>query len=176
MPLGRPKRDEADTMHWLEVDASMTGTMTFKDPVNLRINGQFDGTLDIKGNLSIGEKAQVKATIQGESIIIAGSVKGSITATDRVELTSSARVIGKVSCGRVIMQDGAILHGTLEMDNSGSNEKWISATELAKYLEVDADTVVKWAKEGRLPAKQNGSQWQFDRAKVEDWLAKEKVK
>lgn len=176
MPLMRPKNDESNVMRWLEVDASMTGTMTFKDPVNLRINGQFDGTLNTKGNLEIGEKAQVKANIQGESITIAGVVQGSIVATDRVELTATARVTGKILCTRVIMQDGAKLQGTLDMDNSSGNEHWINANELAKYLEVDADTVVKWAKEGRLPARQNGSQWQFDRAKVEDWLTKEKVK
>ena len=50
------RRGDASDEKVLEVDASMTGTLTFKDPVNLRINGRFDGTLDTKGSLTIGEK------------------------------------------------------------------------------------------------------------------------
>lgn len=176
MALGRQKQAESGVERWLEVDASMTGTLAFKDPVNLQINGQFDGTLDTKGNLSIGQKAQVKATIQGESITVGGTITGSILATTRLELLSSARVTGKVSSPRVIMHDGAILHGTIEMVGARGGSPWMTAEELARYLEVDINTVTQWAQAGRLPAQQEGSQWRFDRTKVEEWLAHEKIK
>ena len=176
MALGRQKQEQSLTEKWLEVDASMTGTLTFKDPVNLQINGRFEGTLDTKGNLSIGEKAQVKATIHGESIIIHGTVSGNVTATTRVELLTGARVTGKISSPRVIMQDGAVLHGTLEMLNGRSESAWLTSDELARYLEVDAATVVQWAQSGRLPAQREGDQWRFERAKIEEWLAQEKIK
>ncbi|MFH1644925.1 MAG: polymer-forming cytoskeletal protein, partial [Candidatus Omnitrophota bacterium] len=45
----------------LDVDASMQGSMVFKDAVNLRINGAFDGSLDTRGKLTIGEGAVVCA-------------------------------------------------------------------------------------------------------------------
>jgi excisionase family DNA binding protein len=176
MALGRQKHVESGTERWLEVDASMTGTLAFKDPVNLQINGQFDGTLDTKGNLAIGQKAQVKATIQGEAITIGGTVTGTVTATIRVELLPSARVTGKISCPRVIMQEGAVLHGTLEMVGVRGTSPWMMIEELARYLEVDAGTIVEWAQSGRLPAQQEGGQWRFDRAKIEEWLAREKIK
>jgi cytoskeletal protein CcmA (bactofilin family) len=95
MAFRRPKDEGGD--RWLEMDASMTGTLTFKDPVNLQINGRFEGTLDTKGNLSIGEKAEVKATIRGEAITIAGTVNGDVTASSRVELLPSARVVGRIT-------------------------------------------------------------------------------
>ena len=153
MALGRQKQEQTTAIEkWLEVDASMTGTLTFKDPVNLQINGRFEGTLDTKGNLSIGERAQVKATIQGEAIIVHGTVTGNITATTRVELLAGARVTGKVSSPRVIMQDGAILHGTLEMLGERPTGAWLTLEELARYLEVDVATVSQWAQGGRLPA------------------------
>ena len=176
MALGRQKQGEAGTEKWLEVDASMTGTLSFKDPVNLLINGQFEGTLDTKGNLSIGERASVKATIRGESISISGTVNGNITATNRVEFLSTARVTGKVSSPRVSMQEGAILQGTLEMLGSRGDSPWMTVEELARYLEVDAATVLEWAQGGRLPAQREGSQWRFERAKIEEWLAHEKIK
>ena len=176
MALGRQKQGEASTERWLEVDASMTGSLTFKDPVNLQINGRFDGTLDTKGNLSIGEKAHIKATIQGEAITIGGTVNGTITATSRVELLAGARVTGKVSSPRVIMHDGAILQGTLEMLGGRGESPWMTIEELARYLEVDAGTVTQWAQGGRLPASREGDQWRFERTKIEEWLAHEKIK
>jgi len=166
------------TERWLEVDASMTGSLTFKDAVNLQINGRFDGTLETKGVLAIGEKAQVKATIQGEMIVIGGIVNGTITATTRVELLATARVNGKISSPRVVMQDGAVLQGTLEMGASQlqGQGRWMTVEELARYLEVDAATVSQWAQGGRLPAQREGSEWRFERSRIEEWLAHEKVK
>lgn len=172
----RRNRDEGAGERWLEVDASMTGTLTFKDPVNLQINGQFEGTLDTKGNLSIGEKAQVRATIQGESIIIGGSVTGQITATNRVELQATARVSGKVISPRLVMHEGAILHGTLEMMGIRPEGRWMTVEELARYLEVDAATVTQWAQNGRLPAQREQNDWRFERQKIEEWLAHERIK
>ena len=176
MALGRQKQSETSTEKWLEVDASMTGTLAFKDPVNLQINGRFEGTLDTKGNLSIGEHAQVKATIQGESIAVSGTVSGNITATTRVELHATARLTGKVATPRLTVHDGAILHGTVEMIGGRTESPWMTIEELARYLEVDANTVSQWAEGGRLPAQREGSQWRFDRTKIEEWLAHEKIK
>ena len=176
MALGRQKQEQPTTEKWLEVDASMTGTLAFKDPVNLQINGRFDGTLDTKGNLSIGEKAQVKATIQGDAITIRGSVIGNVTASARVELLAGARVTGKISSPRVIMHDGAILHGTLDMATSQPQSVWLSVEDLARYLEVDSATIQQWVQAGRLPGQRDGEQWRFERAKIEEWLAQEKIK
>ena len=175
MALRRGKQD-GDSEKWLEVDASMTGTLTFKDPVNLQINGQFEGTLDTKGRLRIGGAATVKATIRGEEITIAGSVEGDVTATQRLELSAGARLTGKVRSPRVIMQDGAILQGTLEMAGTGGTNSWMTIGELARYLEVDDDTITQWAEGGRLPAVRDGSTWRFERTKIEGWLAQEKTK
>ena len=176
MAFRKPKGDESGGERWLEVDASMTGTLAFKDPVNLQINGRFEGTLDTKGNLSIGDKATVKATIHGEAITIGGTVNGTVTATSHVELLASARVTGKVVSPRVIMKDGAVLNGTLEMNGAVNTSPWMSVEELARYLEVDAETVGQWAQSGRLPSQHEGGALRFERAKIEEWLAQEKIK
>ena len=172
----RQQKDEPVTEKWLEVDASMTGTLAFRDPVNLRINGTFEGALDTKGSLSIGERAKVKATIQGEAITIGGTVSGTIAASNRVELLSGARVTGKVTSPRMVMHEGAIFDGTLEMSGARQDRAWMTVDELAKYLEVEAGTVSQWAQAGRLPAQREDGEWRFDRTKVEEWLAQERIK
>jgi len=175
MALRRRPEDEGQP-RLLEVNASMTGTLSFKDPVNLQINGQFEGTLDTKGSLAIGDKAQIKATIRGESITIAGSVEGTIVASRRLELQGSAHVVGKVTTPRLIVQEGAVLQGTCEMRTDRTDSPWMTLEELARYLEVEVNTVLEWAQSGRLPAQREGNAWRFERKRVEEWLAKEKIK
>ena len=176
MAFRKGKDEDSTQERWLEVDASMTGSLTFKDPVNLQINGRFEGTLDTKGNLSIGDKATVKATIRGEAITISGTVQGTVTASSHVELKTSARIEGKIISPRVIMKDGAVLNGSLEMTGGGQASPWMNVEELARYLEVDGATVTQWAQSGRLPSQREGSSWRFERTKIEEWLAQEKIK
>ena len=70
----------------LDVDASMQGTLAFRDPVNLRINGNFEGKLDTKGSLTIGDNASVRADIKGEEIMIGGKVVGNILAEKELKI------------------------------------------------------------------------------------------
>ena len=176
MALRRKPAEDQMQPRLLEVDASMKGTLSFKDPVNLQINGQFEGTLETKGSLSIGEKAQVKATISGEQIQIAGSVEGPVTASQRLELLGTARVVGKVTTPKLIIQEGAVLQGACDMLTAAGESQWLSLDELARYLEVDASTIMEWAQAGRLPSQRDGMKWRFERRSIEEWLAHEKIK
>ena len=80
----------------LDVDAAMSGSLVFRDAVNLRINGKFDGTMETKGTLVISQTAAVNAHIVGDEIVVAGRLKGEILAKQRLVLLPSAVVEGKV--------------------------------------------------------------------------------
>ncbi|MFH1246066.1 MAG: polymer-forming cytoskeletal protein [Candidatus Omnitrophota bacterium] len=169
----------------LEVDASMQGSLVFRDPVNLRINGKFEGTLNTKGSLIIGENAKVKADIIGENIIVSGKVTGNVIASNTLTLTRAAYLAGDIRTTRLTIEDGAILQGKCQMSQINLKEKEISRTieeetrmtveELAKYLEVDTDSVIDWAKKGRIPAQREGNLWNFDRNRIDAWIASEKI-
>jgi len=47
----------------------------------------------------------------------------------------------------------------------------LSASQAAKFLGLHAKTVVRMAREGRLPATKALGRWRFVRTAVEDWLA-----
>ena len=64
----------------VEISAQMQGSLIFKDPINLKINGEFTGSLDTKGTLSIGSAATIAANITGDNIVIAGKIDGDIVA------------------------------------------------------------------------------------------------
>ena len=176
MEMRRTKGQEPSEERWLEVDAAMTGSLNLKDPVNLSINGQFEGTLDAKGNLLIGKSAQVKATIHAEKLVIGGEIQGDVVATTIVEVLATGRINGKITTPRLVVQDGAMVQGTIEMAGQRGAGQLMTVDELARYLEVDASTVTQWAQEGRLPGQRDGDTWQFERPRIETWLAQEKVK
>ena len=110
----------------IDIEAGLQGDLKFTGLVNLRINGSFEGALEAKGILVIGEKAEVKAkTIKGDNITIAGKVKGDIICGERLELLPTARVMGGVETPVLIVNEGAILKGNCQMpvDDKGAEDK-----------------------------------------------------
>jgi excisionase family DNA binding protein len=175
--MGR-KDKKHETEKVLEVDASMQGTLIFKDYVNLRINGTFEGVLNTKGSLMIGENAVVNADITGESIIIAGKVSGNITALKDLKLISPARVIGDIKTPSLSIAEGAIFDGTSRMLGKADSfmANIMTPDDLAKYLEIETNLVHEWANSGKLPGTKDGANWKFERAKIDDWVAQGKIK
>ena len=168
--LGRGKgKEEGERV--LDVTASMQGSLIFQEPVSLRISGRFEGTLETRGELTIGEAAQVRADITGESIIVAGRVDGKIIAKRSLKLVPPAFVRGQVWTPVLEVETGASLDGTIHMGGQGAK---LSTKDLAEYLEVDSRTVEQWAREGKLPGTQEGGQWQFEKSKVDEWVATQK--
>ncbi|MCM8780090.1 MAG: polymer-forming cytoskeletal protein [Candidatus Omnitrophica bacterium] len=154
----------------LDVDASMQGTLNFKEAVNLRINGKFEGTLETKGNLTIGENAVVFANITGDNIIIGGKVRGKIVARERLTLLPTAFLQGDMVPAKLNVAEGAVIEGSCHMLHD-----YFNAEELAKYLEVDLNSILEWATNGKIPATKEGGEWKFERKAIDAWIIKEKV-
>ena len=178
--MGKRDKKHEDT-RVLDVDAAMQGSLVFKDPVNLKINGRFEGTLNTKGNLMIGENAVVNADITGDSIVIAGKVNGNIHAIKELKLISPACVVGDIKTPLLSVAEGAILEGNCGMlgkskEAPGSRYNMMTMDELAKYLEVDMGMISEWVNNGKLPGFKEGDSWKFDRMKIDEWVSLGKIK
>jgi len=177
--LGKGKKKVEEKV--LDVDASMQGTLSFKDPVNLQINGRFEGTLDTKGVLTIGEKAYVNANIFGDEITIAGRVSGDIVAKRSLKLIPPAHVDGNIKTPLLYITEGAIFNGNCQMaGETKASEKPVivlmNTEEVARYLEMDSSLVYEWATSGRLPAIRDGDTFRFDKTKIDEWIASGRIK
>lgn len=171
----------------LEVTAAMQGSLSFKDPVNLRISGRFEGTLETLGMLTIGDRAQVNAQITGETIVVAGRVSGKIVARRQLTLVPPARVTADIWTPRLGVQDGAILEGACHMTAAAADSQvpaaasGVSATlsveEVAQYLELEPSVVRQWAAQGRIPATRDGTNsWRFDKNRLDEWISSERAR
>ena len=82
----------------------------------VRIEGAFDGEISIRGLVMIAERGRVTCDhIRAETLIIAGSVKGDITA-QKVEIANTGRVWGSVVAARFSTEEGAFLKGKITME------------------------------------------------------------
>lgn len=173
------KKDKIDDKI-LDIDARMQGTIVFKDPVNIRINGSFEGKLETCGSLTIGENANVKADIKGDKMIIAGKVTGNLVANESISLIAPAVVLGNVQTPTLSVSEGAVLDGQLKMldlggFDSGQNRA-LTLRDVAQYLEVEAKLVEEWANQKKIPAEFQNGEWRFNRIAIDKWLQDEKVK
>ncbi len=175
----RGKEEVDENQNVLNMDAAMEGKIAFKDPVNLRINGNFRGILDTKGKLTIGENAEVNADITGEIIIIAGRVNGAVVATEELSIVSPANVKGDIQTPRLAISPGAVFEGNCHMASSQMNlepGKLMDVEQLARYLELEASVIKEWADTGKIPAVKEKNGWRFDKEKIDKWITDEKVK
>ena len=83
---------------------------------DLHFDGTLTGHLDVDdGTLTLGEAATVDADIRAREVIVHGTVRGSITAGDRIELTATAKVNGSLTAERVVIAEGAVFNGSVYM-------------------------------------------------------------
>lgn len=112
---------EVPTRNVLNSDVRVVGTLRFTD--DLLVDGTVEGEIESEGILTVGVNATIrgtdrsKAAVRTRSAIIQGRVIGDISVNDRVELASTAELIGNVTASKISIQDGAIFHGYCKVGN-----------------------------------------------------------
>jgi cytoskeletal protein CcmA (bactofilin family) len=87
---------------------------------DLVIEGYVEGVVRLKDHhLTVGETADLKATLEAKAIRIEGKVDGDIVAGERVELASGSTVLGDIKSPRISIADGARFKGSVDMEQSG---------------------------------------------------------
>lgn len=89
------------------------GTLSGAEPVV--IEGTIRGKVNLSGELRVGSKARVEASVHAKNVIIEGTVTGDITADQKVELVASATVDGNVKAPKIIVNEGAKFRGNVDM-------------------------------------------------------------
>ncbi len=82
----------------------------------IRIEGNFEGDIQIKGMLVVGETGKVTCqSLRANTIIVAGLVKGNIVA-EKLEIRATGRVWGDVQVIAFSTEEGAFLRGQVTME------------------------------------------------------------
>jgi len=95
---------------------------------DLLVEGRVRGRVRLRDvTLVIGSQGLVDGDIRGTRVVVHGVVRGSIWASERIEVAASGTVHGSLSANRIVLADGAIVNGRVDMD-----QRTIAAA-VAKY-------------------------------------------
>ncbi len=93
---------------------------------SVRMDGIVEGDVKITGEIVIGATGRVNGNVEAAAAVIGGEVYGNVTAPERVELTATAKLIGNIKTGIIVIDEKAVFQGGCDMNQdpaSGAKAK-----------------------------------------------------
>lgn len=137
--------DSPERLNRLVTGTELVGDLTTES--NLRVDGKIDGNTQCNGKFVLGEKGIVNGDLNATTAELEGTVEGDIVIEDLLILRKTAIIKGSVSTGRLIIEDGAQIGGSIQtgdvpLKNLQNNPKSEKKTESKKTeKQVDSDIV-----------------------------------
>ncbi len=126
-PVGPPPEGGGT---FLGSDVEFKGCLKFGG--ELRINGKFEGEIASSGTVHVGPEGDVKAEIAVGGAVVEGKVNGNIRAGDRVELRSTAQMVGDITASKLIVEEGVVFVGRCEVGSEQASRAEAVETEKEK--------------------------------------------
>jgi cytoskeletal protein CcmA (bactofilin family) len=83
---------------------------------DLYVDGEVDGTVELlEHRLTVGPHAKVSAAVKAREVVIMGSVRGNIEATDKIDIRKDAKLVGDIRTARIVIEDGAYFKGSIDI-------------------------------------------------------------
>ena len=105
-------------------------------PTDIRIDGTFEGRVQSKGRVVVGESAVIKGDIVCENVDLWGKVEGNLFVKDTLSLKEGCVVAGNLHVRRLAVELGATFNG---------NCKTITEAEFSKLAGLEATAQAKTA-------------------------------
>ncbi len=124
------KEPETSISTLIGEESAFSGRLTCQQ--SIRIDGAFEGEVTCQGDVIIGEKGRIKATITARKIQILGDVQGNLTAEKCLEIGKTGTVIGDILCPQLFVEEGAaymgkvttkVIHQTTPYESDGKVAK-----------------------------------------------------
>ena len=105
---------------FIGANITIEGTLSGSEPVV--VEGSIRGNVKLTGELLIGTKARIEATVHARNVTIEGKVTGDISADERVELVATASVDGNIKAPKIVVAEGARFRGSVDMGSQRPRE------------------------------------------------------
>ena len=137
--LGRSKqRKSAQIDTLVGRNTRVSGDVEFNGGFHIDgyIKGNLQSEADSPSVLSISESGTVEGSVCVPHVVLNGTVKGDVSARERIELGATARVIGNVYYNLIEMAIGAEVNGKLIHEPPGQPAL---ITQASAAIEVDVE-------------------------------------
>ncbi len=118
IPPPMPNDEKAETL----VGASTSIHGSLKAEGTIRIDGMVEGEIQTAGNVIVGRGGRVMASIVAQNVMVAGQVKGNISATHRLEIVTSGKVWGDITVASLLIEEGGLFRGQSVMKDDAAAE------------------------------------------------------
>ena len=121
------------------------GEITASDP--LYVYGRVEGTIKAPAQrVTVGKEGKLKANVNAREVVILGEVHGNVDGGHRVEVRAEGSLIGDVAAERIVIEDGAVLKGAIDVRQSSGKENARAVVESAveateAELELESESV-----------------------------------
>lgn len=116
---------------FLDEGTTFSGEVSFHD--TLRIDGKFEGAVRAGRTLVIGESADVNAEVDVAVVSVSGRLRGSVRASERVELLPTAHAECSLDCKVLIVHEGAKFDGSCAMSGNKTPRE-VPADNVKKFI------------------------------------------
>lgn len=83
---------------------------------DLTIEGKVDGEVELPDHvLTIGPNGRINAEIFAKSVVVMGTVKGNITASEKINIRENGTVEGDIVAPTIAISEGAQFRGSIDM-------------------------------------------------------------
>ena len=107
-------KPEGTTLNgFLDKGSHLQGDLVFEE--TFRIDGKFEGKILSGSELILGDSAEVSGEIEVGRLSVNGTLRGSVRASERIELLAHSRVYADLSAPVLKVEEGAFLQGSCKM-------------------------------------------------------------
>ena len=100
---------------WLGPGLILKGELSGAE--DLFLESTLEGPLSFGGHrVVVGRDGKVTGEVVAREVVVNGKVQGDVRAHDRIEIKKDGSIIGDLETGRLMIEDGAYLKGSIEVD------------------------------------------------------------
>ena len=92
-------------------------------PSDIRIDGTFEGRIQSKGRVVVGESATIRGDVICENMDLWGNLNGNIFVKDTLSLKDGCEVGGKLHVKRLSVELGSTFNGNCQMVSEAEFDK-----------------------------------------------------
>lgn len=93
----------------------MEGTGRLFGKGSVRIDGKYEGDIEVDGDVVIGQTGSVIGNIKASALSIAGALHGDTSISGKLEVLPTGTLIGDAKIGSLVIEEGAMLKGHCEI-------------------------------------------------------------
>ncbi len=96
-------------------DAQMSVEGDVETDGTLRVDGRVTGNIKRADIVVLATGASITGNVSAREVIIGGTIRGNVTAAQRVELLESGVVAGDIEAGAITIQEGGTVDGRMSI-------------------------------------------------------------